>query len=123
MKQKRPGMHAFQSERPWTQESIPAVTIFFHPDFTVGLGIAPSHAFRLAGCTAGGELHPALKTLIRFLPIIPPCQGNVNPLCGTDLMMPPEGAALASPADAGGRVLPIPAAPSRMLDMKDGRAQ
>ena len=38
-------------------------------------------------------------------------------------MMPPEGAALASPADAGGRVLPIPAAPSRMLDMKDGRAQ
>ena len=83
-------------------------TIFFHPDCTVGLGISPNHALRLVGCTTGGELHPALKTLIRFLPIIPPRQGNVNPLCGPDPMMPP-----ARPADTGtpGRERPIPAAP------------
>jgi len=41
-------------------------TIFFHPDYTVGLGVSPSHAFRLAGCTAGGESHPALKILIQL---------------------------------------------------------
>ena len=35
--------------------------IFFHPDSTVGTGITPVHAFRLADCTAGRELHPALK--------------------------------------------------------------
>ena len=35
--------------------------IFFHPDYTVGPGISPDHAFRLAGFTAGRELHPALK--------------------------------------------------------------
>jgi len=34
---------------------------FFHPDFTVGTGISPVHALRLAGFTAGGELRPALK--------------------------------------------------------------
>ena len=38
---------------------------FFHPDYTVGLGVSPNHAFAkrrpLAGCTAGRELHPALK--------------------------------------------------------------
>ena len=38
-------------------------SIFFHPDCTVGTGITPVHAFRLAGCTAGGESHPALKML------------------------------------------------------------
>lgn len=42
--------------------------IFFHPDFTVGLGISPNHASAewhpLAGCTAGRELHPALKNQI-----------------------------------------------------------
>ena len=36
-------------------------SIFFHPDCTVGTGITPVHAFRLAGFTAGGESHPALK--------------------------------------------------------------
>ena len=34
---------------------------FSHPDYTVGSGISPDHAFRLAGCTAGRESHPALK--------------------------------------------------------------
>jgi hypothetical protein len=41
---------------------------FFHPDYTVGLGISPNHASAewhpLAGCTAGRELHPALKNQI-----------------------------------------------------------
>ena len=37
--------------------------IFFHPDFTVGIGIAPIHTLkRLADYTAGREFHPALKT-------------------------------------------------------------
>lgn len=35
--------------------------IFFHPDYTVGLGVSPNHALRLAGCTAGRDFHPALK--------------------------------------------------------------
>jgi len=46
------------------------VTILFHPDYTVGPGVSPdllTQAFRkkrkaLAGYTAGGELHPALRT-------------------------------------------------------------
>ena len=37
--------------------------LFFHPDCTVGPGIAPGLALRLAGYTAGGESHPALKIL------------------------------------------------------------
>ena len=37
------------------------IHIFFHPDFTVGLGISPNHALRLVGYTTGRELHPALK--------------------------------------------------------------
>jgi len=41
---------------------------FFRPDYTVGLGISPNHASAewhpLAGCTAGRELHPALKNQI-----------------------------------------------------------
>ena len=36
--------------------------IFFHPDYTVGFGVTPNHAFRLAGFTAGRKFHPALKT-------------------------------------------------------------
>ena len=60
---------------------------FFHPDYTVGLGVSPNHAFAkrhpLAGFTAGRELHPALKnpdirlckTFYRFadLKYIPAC--------------------------------------------------
>lgn len=38
--------------------------IFFHPDYTVGPGISPDPAFRLAGFTAGRESHPALKIVI-----------------------------------------------------------
>ena len=48
--------------RTWAQaQSSRGRTIFSHPDYTVGPGISPGHAFRLAGCTAGGESHPALK--------------------------------------------------------------
>jgi hypothetical protein len=35
--------------------------IFFHPDYTVGTGITPVHAIRLADFTAGRETLPALK--------------------------------------------------------------
>jgi hypothetical protein len=38
-----------------------ARSIFFHPDFTVGFGITPNQPIRLAGYTAGRELHPAPK--------------------------------------------------------------
>ena len=44
--------------------------IFFHPDYTVGFGISPNHAFRLVGCTTGRELHPALKIVIQLALII-----------------------------------------------------
>ena len=40
--------------------------IFFPPDYTVGFGIPPNHALRLAGCTAGRESHPAPKILFRI---------------------------------------------------------
>ena len=41
--------------------------VLFHPDYTVGPGITPdlltlSQGKALAGYTAGGELHPALRT-------------------------------------------------------------
>ena len=42
-------------------QKINCTIIFFHPDYTVGPGISPDHAFRLAGSTAGRESHPALK--------------------------------------------------------------
>ena len=44
--------------------------IFFHPDYTVGFGITPNHAFRLVGYTTGRELHPALKIVIQLRTII-----------------------------------------------------
>ncbi len=37
---------------------------FFHPDYTVGFGISPNQQLPkqpVAGFTAGGEFHPALK--------------------------------------------------------------
>ena len=45
--------------------------ILYHPDYTVGSGITPDLlTFQtlkaLAGCTAGGELHPALRTLRNY---------------------------------------------------------
>jgi hypothetical protein len=33
---------------------------------TVGSGIAPDHAFRLADFTAGGDFHPALKIVFNY---------------------------------------------------------
>ena len=42
------------------------IHIFFHPDFTVGLGISPNHALRLVGYTTGRESHPALKIIFYF---------------------------------------------------------
>lgn len=44
--------------------------IFFHPDYTVGFGISPNHAFRLVGYTTGREFHPALKIVIQLQMII-----------------------------------------------------
>ena len=35
--------------------------VFSHPDFTVGFGVSPNHAKRLAGFTAGMEFHLSLK--------------------------------------------------------------
>jgi len=37
--------------------------IFFHLDYTIGLGVTPNHALYkpLADFTAGREFHPALK--------------------------------------------------------------
>ena len=54
------------------------ITIFFHPDYTVGFGVAPNHALRLVGCTTGGESHPALKILFDFDRIISRPSGLVN---------------------------------------------
>lgn len=49
------------------REGIASFRIFFHPDCTVGFGIAPNHALRLVGFTTGRELHPALKTCHVFI--------------------------------------------------------
>lgn len=60
---------------------LSCATIFFHPDFTVGPGISPDPAFRLAGFTAGRELHPALKIIKYYLfadRIIRRQSGDVN---------------------------------------------
>ena len=69
-----PGVLLLPSERTQSFQAgmdtvSKAVCIFFHPDYTVGSGVTPNHAstaaaralFRLAGFTAGGEFHPALK--------------------------------------------------------------
>ena len=56
--------HSFQSSHPHTRGyTPPARFVFFHPDYTVGFGIAPNHALRLVGYTTGRESHPALKTV------------------------------------------------------------
>ena len=54
-------------------QKINCTIIFFHPDCTVGPGISPDHASRLAGFTAGRESHPALKISIFFCIIILYC--------------------------------------------------
>ena len=50
-------------------QKINCTIIFFHPDCTVGPGISPDHASRLAGFTAGRESHPALKICLMALTI------------------------------------------------------
>ena len=52
--------------------------IFYHPDYTVGSGISPESCLSARGLaqthgasrrpviTAGGDLHPALKTVFHF---------------------------------------------------------
>ena len=46
------------------------VLIFFHPDYTVGPGVAPGQRMPngqpVADYTASGDLHPALKTKIQL---------------------------------------------------------
>ena len=53
-----------KKEAPDTKKSPERSLFFFHPDYTVGTGISPVHARRLADYTAGGELRPALKNVI-----------------------------------------------------------
>ena len=36
-------------------------SIFSHPDYTVGFGVAPNLRMAFADCTADREFHPALK--------------------------------------------------------------
>ena len=45
---------------------FPYFVLFFHPDYTVGLGISPNHTLRLVGYTTGRESHPALKILFSW---------------------------------------------------------
>ena len=47
----------------YKDKSFEFITLFSHPDSTVGIGISPIHARRLADCTAGWESHPAPKTI------------------------------------------------------------
>jgi len=61
VKKENPEMTSISEHTQNAQEDIPASKIFFHPDCTVGFGVAPNHALRLVGFTTGGESHPALK--------------------------------------------------------------
>jgi hypothetical protein len=60
------------------EKTLPHFTIFFHPDYTVGFGIAPNHALRLVGCTTGRELHPALKIYSFYVISISVCLAVVK---------------------------------------------
>ena len=55
-----------------------SIFIFFHPDYTVGFGISPNHALRLAGFTAGRDLHPALKIFIQLTDFIITLRQNLS---------------------------------------------
>lgn len=64
-------------------QKINCTIIFFHPDCTVGPGISPDHASRLAGFTAGRELHPALKIgccsiEINYRNFVSDCQPSIS---------------------------------------------
>ena len=63
--QKNSGTNTFQSSHPTRKSRHCSLAhfVFFHPDYTVGFGIAPNHALRLVGYTTGRDLHPALKTV------------------------------------------------------------
>ena len=43
-----------------------APAVFFHPDYTVGFGVAPNQRNALADFTAGRGSHPALKTILKL---------------------------------------------------------
>ena len=66
VKSKSSGIDTIPEQIPYAKYPILHIIIFFHPDFTVGLGISPNHALRLVGFTTGRESHPALKTSIQF---------------------------------------------------------
>ena len=67
MENKSSGMKYIPEQNHGRRSNTPCVyTIFFHPDYTVGLGISPNHTLRLVGFTTGGESHPALKILIQL---------------------------------------------------------
>ena len=52
---------------------------FFHPDYTVGFGIAPNQPLGSWTITTGRELHPALKiTLLIYEQSIPDLTIGVN---------------------------------------------
>ena len=60
-------MRAYSSriKKPYTKSAglkHPSNSLLFHPDYTVGIGIAPIQLqMQVADFTASGESHPALK--------------------------------------------------------------
>jgi hypothetical protein len=46
------------------------IAIFYHPDYTVGSGVSPDPALRLAGSTADRELHPAPKIMVATIALL-----------------------------------------------------
>ena len=53
--------NSFRRAKKSSKDISPEHAFFFHPDYTVGIGIAPIHARGSQTVTAGGDLHPALK--------------------------------------------------------------
>ena len=58
-------MYSFRTKKPYTKsagQKHPSNSLLFHPDYTVGIGIAPIQLqMQVADYTASGESHPALK--------------------------------------------------------------
>ena len=95
-----------------------AASVFFHPDCTVGFGVSPNlPPQRLAGCTASGESHPALKTSMRLASTVRPCRACVNTESRTFL----GGGRWAGPRAGGGRARNAPSATARLPTI--GRTQ
>ena len=68
--------------------------LFFHPDFTVGPGITPESAFRLAGFTAGKESHLTLKNVYSIVVMrvtLYPAGSAVKAFCPAFLKLYKEG--------------------------------